>query len=98
MKPILCSDKDKYVAATHRHNFPQIPFIEGDLSKLEIEETIIKTIGKTEVDFLVGGPPLSGIFSIFGERRFLNTQNREYNPYKEPRNKLVHVYLNYIKK
>ena len=31
---------------THRHNFPQIPFIEGDLSKLEIEETIIKTIGK----------------------------------------------------
>ena len=97
MRPILCNDKDAYVAKTHRHNFPEIPFVDGDLSKPETEKTIMEIIGTKEIDLLVGGPPCQG-FSIFGERRFLNTQNREYNPHNEPRNKLVYVYLDYIKK
>lgn len=96
MIPILSSDNDKYVAMTHKHNFPQIPFVEGDVSSSGTKKEIMDIVGIRDVDFLVGGPPCQG-FSIFGERRFLNTQTREYDPHKEPRNKLVYVYLDYIK-
>lgn len=97
MEPLLSSDNDPSVAKTHRHNFPEVPFVEGDLSDRRTEKKILDIIGKKEVDLIVGGPPCQG-FSIFGERRFLNTQNREYNPHNDPRNKLVYTYINYVKK
>lgn len=99
MRPLLCSDSDPSVAKTHMLNFPDIPFVEGDLSKPETKNKILNIVreetGKEGLSFLVGGPPCQG-FSIFGERRFLNTQKRKYDPHKDPRNKLVYTFLGYV--
>jgi DNA (cytosine-5)-methyltransferase 1 len=93
-KPLLAADFDKWVAATHKHNFPEIPFIEGDLSNKIIKKEIISKLKNKKVDLVIGGPPCQG-FSIFGKRRFVNT--KEYNPHIDPRNKLVYTFLDYVK-
>ncbi len=92
--PILCADFNELVAKTHKHNFPKIPFIKGDLSNKDIKKEILSQIKNKEVDLIVGGPPCQG-FSIFGKRRFVNT--KEHNPKLDSRNKLVFTFLDYIK-
>ena len=47
-----------------------------------------------EVGIIVGGPPCQG-FSMFGKRRFVNTQG--YEPHEDPRNELVYAYLKLVK-
>jgi DNA (cytosine-5)-methyltransferase 1 len=91
---ILDADFDDAVAKTHKHNFPQIPFIHGDLSDPKIETEVLKTVGDNVVDIIVGGPPCQG-FSMFGKRRFVKT--KDYDPHTDPRNKLVFTYLKYVK-
>jgi DNA (cytosine-5)-methyltransferase 1 len=92
---ILDADFDDAVAKTHKHNFPSVPFIYGDLSNSIIENELIKTVGDQEVDIIVGGPPCQG-FSMFGKRRFVKT--KDYDPHTDKRNKLVFTYLKYVKK
>jgi DNA (cytosine-5)-methyltransferase 1 len=91
---ILDADFDDAVAKTHKHNFPTIPFIHGDLSDIKIQKDLINTVGKKEVDIIVGGPPCQG-FSMFGKRRFVTT--KDYDPHTDQRNKLVFTYLEYVK-
>jgi DNA (cytosine-5)-methyltransferase 1 len=91
---ILDADFDSAVAKTHKKNFPNIPFIHGDLSDLVIEKEVIKTVGNKKVDIIVGGPPCQG-FSMFGKRRFVKT--KDYDPHTDQRNKLVFTYLKYVK-
>jgi DNA (cytosine-5)-methyltransferase 1 len=92
---ILDADFDAAVAKTHKHNFPEIPFVHGDLSDPKIEKEVIKTVGDQEVDIIVGGPPCQG-FSMFGKRRFVTT--KDYDPHTDQRNKLVFTYLKYVKR
>ena len=47
------------------------------------------------IDLVIGSPPCQG-FSIYGNRRFLNTQTIEYDPHKDPRNKLIFTFLDSI--
>lgn len=91
---LLDADFDDAVAKTHKHNFPKIPFIHGDLSDPKIETEVLKTVGDNVVDIIVGGPPCQG-FSMFGKRRFVKT--KDYDPHTDPRNKLVFTYLKYVK-
>ena len=91
---ILDSDFDAAVAKTHNHNFPEIPFVHGDLSESKIEKQVLKIVGDKEVDIIVGGPPCQG-FSMFGKRRFVTT--KDYDPHTDQRNKLVFTYLKYVK-
>ena len=77
---------------THRLNFPNIPVIEEDICKVSKETFIEKTKGE-EVDLVVGGPPCQG-FSVFGKRRFINTQG--YNPRSDPRNFLVYEFIRVV--
>ncbi len=72
----------------------------GDLSESKNKEELInivkKQLKKNEtIDILVGGPPCQG-FSMFGKRRFKNT-DKDYNPHMDPRNKLVYTFVDYIK-
>ncbi|MFL2569985.1 MAG: DNA cytosine methyltransferase [Flavobacteriales bacterium] len=91
---IFSADFDPAVGKTFRHNFPNIPFIEGDLSS-DITFNIIKERFKgKKIDVIVGGPPCQG-FSSFGNRKRINKGT--YDPHKDPRNKLIFTYLKYVK-
>jgi DNA (cytosine-5)-methyltransferase 1 len=97
---LVSSDLNKYAKQTHRYNFPDIPFLEGDLSDMKIKAKLKKIVdgqlGENKfVDILVGGPPCQG-FSIFGKRRFKNT-DKNYDPHLDPRNKLIYTYVDYVR-
>ncbi|MDR0223492.1 MAG: DNA cytosine methyltransferase [Myroides odoratus] len=91
---VFSADFDSAVARTFRHNNPTIPFIEGDLSSDEIYREIEEKFKEQRIDIIVGGPPCQG-FSMFGKRRFVNTN--DYDPHLDERNKLVFTYLKYVK-
>lgn len=79
-------------AETHKKNFPQVPLIEDDICKVT-EKILKKNTKGRSVDLVVGGPPCQG-FSVFGKRRFINTQG--YNPRKDPRNFLVYEFIRVV--
>jgi DNA (cytosine-5)-methyltransferase 1 len=83
---LFCSDRDSACAATHRYNFPSIPFAEVPIEHLDARQ-IMSTTGlrKGELDLLIGGPPCQG-FSIIGQRQIW-----------DPRNGLLHDFLRIAK-
>jgi DNA (cytosine-5)-methyltransferase 1 len=91
--PLVCVDFNKWATETHRQNMPHVPFIQDDLACEEVKSKIKKIIGSQKVNIVVGGPPCQG-FSIFGNRRFVNTRN--YDPHKDSRNKLVFTFWDYV--
>ncbi len=93
MHGLIGSDLNKNAAKTHEKNYPQIPFLQGDLSNKDIQDNLMRYIPKN-VFCVVGGPPCQG-FSIFGKRRFVNT--RGYNPQEDERNLLVFSFLDIVK-
>lgn len=93
-RPLLGVDLNDSVATTHKHNFPSVPFLQGDLSREEIRNGIIEKFEGQDVGVVVGGPPCQG-FSIFGKRRFVNTKG--YDPHADPRNKLVYSYIEIVR-
>jgi len=94
-KPLLFVDNNSSVAMTHKHNFPSIPFIGGDLSRKNVKNDIVKRFEGSEVGMIVGGPPCQG-FSIFGNRRFVKT--RGYDSQSDPRNRLVFSFIELVQK
>ncbi len=65
---LLASDWDAASARTHRRNFPESPFIEGDIREVSGRKILSKArIAPRELDLLIGGPPCQG-FSIIGAR------------------------------
>ena len=90
---LMANEINPRFAETHHFNFPQVPLIQKDINEL-CEDDWIDIIGNKEVDLVVGGPPCQG-FSVFGKRRFINTQ--EYDPHQDPRNFLVYQYIRIVK-
>lgn len=81
-----CADIDPACEATHRRNFPQIPFVRGDIEKIKGAEIMrIAGLRRGELDLLIGGPPCQG-FSILGQRQIW-----------DPRNGLFHEFLRIAK-
>lgn len=93
--PLLAVDSNPHASATHRHNFPAMPFLESDLSKREVIEEIVTRLSSSDIGVVAGGPPCQG-FSIFGHRRFVNT--RGYDPHEDPRNKLVFAFMEIVRR
>lgn len=94
-KPLLSVDNNKYVEATHLHNFPACEFMSRDLSVEKNRREMAQLYAGREVGVITGGPPCQG-FSIFGKRRFVNTRN--YDPATDERNKLVFAYFDMVKR
>ena len=92
-KPLLAADVNHHVSLTHEHNYPDVPYMKGDLSDRRVRSKIVKRFAGQALALVVGGPPCQG-FSIFGKRRFVNT--RGYAPQEDPRNKLVFAFVDLV--
>ena len=77
-------DMKESVARNCAFNFPSLNHIRADVSKLTTSQ-VRKHIEHQRVDVIFGGPPCQG-FSIFGQRRFVNT--RDHKPDRDERNAL----------
>lgn len=93
-RSILAADMDKRVAEAHELNFPDTPFIQGDLGLPEVQAAVVEAVG-TEPFAVVGGPPCQG-FSVFGKRRMARSRNLD--PRKDPRNVLVFSFIDMVSK
>jgi DNA (cytosine-5)-methyltransferase 1 len=94
-KPLLSVDNWEKAGKTHVHNFRNVPFLLGDLSRPDVLDEVCLRVSGMEIGIVAGGPPCQG-FSIFGQRRFVNTDG--YDPHQDPRNKLVFSFLEVIRR
>lgn len=94
-KPLLSTDINPNVTATHKFNLPSLPYEEADLSQKEARDRIVKAFKGKDIGVIVGGPPCQG-FSGFGKRRFVNTKG--HDPHSDERNKLVYAYVDVVKR
>lgn len=90
---LAANEINERFAETHAYNFPDIPLFRKDIKDLDIDE-IEQILCGRKIDLVAGGPPCQG-FSVFGKRRFVNTQG--YEPQKDPRNFLVYEYIRIVK-
>ena len=94
LKGVLGVDNDEYAVKAYKLNHKDHECLNLDLSSLENQKTVSKYLKKEGVDLIVGGPPCQG-FSIFGKRRFVNTQKHIVE--LDKRNDLVIAFANIIK-
>lgn len=83
---ILASDIDENCEKTFATNFPEIPFLCGDLSDFKKTDFDIH-IKDHQIDIIIGGPPCQG-FSLANKRR-----NKVSN---DPRNRLFYEFVKTI--
>lgn len=95
LRPMLCADNNKKVFATHEHNYPNVPFILGDIGLPEVQQSIVDAVGGREPFVVVGGPPCQG-FSVFGKRRMAGVLGLD--PREDPRNRLVFSFVDTVAK
>lgn len=89
---VLANEINPTFAGTHKLNFPEVPILVKDINLITKDE-IQRELNGREVDLIAGGPPCQG-FSVFGNRRFVNT--KDYNPHKDPRNFLVYQFTRLV--
>jgi DNA (cytosine-5)-methyltransferase 1 len=78
---LLGADIDKACAATHRRNFPGIPFQQGDIRDLTgADIRSVTGLRRQELDLLIGGPPCQG-FSIIGARDDADPRNELFRQF-----------------
>lgn len=83
-------DLKSSVAKNMALNFPTIPHYKVDISTLTAN-AVRSHVSNKPIDVIFGGSPCQG-FSIFGRRRFVNTQNHQAD--KDERNELA---LHFVK-
>lgn len=94
LRPLVSSDINKSVQKTHDLNYPDVPFVHGDLGLPEVQAAVTAAAG-SEVFAVVGGPPCQG-FSVFGRRRVARA--RGLDPRRDPRNRLVFSFVDTVEK
>lgn len=94
LRPLLCADFNVKVERTHQHNYPDVPFVSGDLSQTAVQDEVVSVAGETPF-LVVGGPPCQG-FSVFGKRRMAASEGLD--PRADPRNRLVYSFVDTVAK
>lgn len=87
IRSIFASDIDENCEKTFKRNFPDVPFLCGDITQITKEE-VDKLIGNVRPDIIIGGPPCQG-FSLANKRR-----NKVAD---DPRNRLFYGFVKFIK-
>lgn len=90
---VLGADYDEYAVEAYRKNHTSHECLRIDLSLEENQKIVSDRLRKEKIDLIVGGPPCQG-FSIFGNRRFVNTKNHDLKADK--RNDLVFAFANIV--
>ncbi len=91
---VLGAEWDDYAVEAYRKNFGH-ECLQIDLSTEENQKLVAEKLKEAHVDLVVGGPPCQG-FSIFGNRRFVNTKNWDVS--QDQRNNLVFAFANIVVK
>ena len=86
IRSIFASDIDENCEKTFKRNFPDVPFLCGDITQITKEE-VDKIIGNEKPDIIIGGPPCQG-FSLANKRR-----NKVAD---DPRNRLFYGFVKFI--
>ena len=86
IRSIFASDIDENCEKTFTRNFPNTPFICGDITEISKEQVDDILNGRTP-DIIIGGPPCQG-FSLANKRR-----NKVAD---DPRNKLFYGFVKFI--
>ena len=92
LRPLLCVDVNKHVRDTHVHNYPDVPFVHGDLGLPQVQQEVAESVDQPPF-LVVGGPPCQG-FSVFGSRRLKESQAKD--PRSDPRNRLVFSFIDTV--
>ena len=76
---VFANEYDPFAAASFRENFSDIPMLEDDISKLDIDYFKKNKLDIENVDLIIGGPPCQS-FSTVGKRQYDNRAKmyREY--------------------
>ncbi len=85
-KSVLASDIDENCEKTFNTNFPNVPFLRGDLSEFK-KEDFDQFIKGENVDVIIGGPPCQG-FSLANKKRNKVSE--------DPRNRLFYEFVKTI--
>ena len=83
---VLASDIDENCELTFTTNFPETPFLCGDISEFE-KENFDKLLQNQTIDIVIGGPPCQG-FSLANKNRNKVSE--------DPRNKLFYEFIKII--
>ena len=89
---VLGAEWNDYAVEAYRKNFNH-ECLQIDLSTEENQTIVANKLKAAHVDLVVGGPPCQG-FSIFGNRRFVNTKNWDVS--QDQRNNLVFAFANVV--
>lgn len=92
LKCVLGVDFNEWAVKAYRQNFTH-ECLQLDLSIEENQRLVSSKLREANVDLVVGGPPCQG-FSIFGNRRFVNTKNHDLT--QDKRNDLVFAYAKIV--
>jgi DNA (cytosine-5)-methyltransferase 1 len=87
---IVAVDNDKFACQSFRKNFPETEMIEGDITKISVQNKIIKKC-KNKVDIIIGGPPCQS-FSTIGPRSGYGVNDTRFQKDKRDR-----LYLDFVK-
>jgi DNA (cytosine-5)-methyltransferase 1 len=69
IKTVFANDFDKEISNSYKTNFPNTPFIEGDISSLNYNEISNNhNIQPEKIDVIIGGPPCQG-YSMANRKR-----------------------------
>ena len=76
---ICANDIESYAGATFETNFPNIPFIHKDITKISSNEILELTNG-IYPDVIIGGPPCQG-YSVMGDKSTSDVRNLLFKSY-----------------
>ncbi len=73
-KIIAANDNYAPACETYKNNHPNTFFVEGDITKKDIKDKLLRIIKKEKIDLVIGGPPCQG-FSNAGKRLIDDPRN-----------------------